>query len=159
MPDEPPMPTDRAALAQQQAKLVAALTRQASTPEGFDAAHIDRSASALINKRMRIVEKGWPTLAAALGNDFRETFRQFAETHPLKVDDSTDDGKHFAEFLFARNLLPLDAAPLLLAARLRSGSPVQILRTDGRRWIGFRLPLLGTRISASGPLALSQFRL
>ncbi len=138
--------SERAALAQQQADLVAALTRQGSAPDGFDRTHIDRSADALLGKRRRMVEKNWPILPEALGDSFRKTFCRFADAHPVATDDATDDGRRFAEFLLTEHVFPLKAAPVLLAARLRSGAPVQTLRIDAHRWLGFRLPLLGTRV-------------
>lgn len=146
MSDDRTFTRDRALLAEQQAGLVAALARKGSAPEGFDSTHFDRTAGALLGKRRRTVEKSWPTLASSLGDSFRETFLRFAETHPLAVNDSIDDGRCFAEFLLAENCLPAETAPILLAVRLRSGSPLQTLRLNNLRWIGFRLPLLGTRI-------------
>jgi len=100
----------RERLAQAQRELVRALGVGGPVPEGFDAERVHEAARSLMNKRRRGVERSWPRLAAALGEDFRSRFEAWARTHPLGVEASTlADGRRFAQALLDAGDFP-DAA-------------------------------------------------
>ena len=68
----------RAKLAKAQLALVQALTRQTSAPDDFDVSRLQVAADALIQKRVRHVERAWPSLRRAFGPRFLDRFAEFA---------------------------------------------------------------------------------
>jgi hypothetical protein len=138
----------RERLAADQARLVAALSGQAAAPDGFDAGRVELAARTLVAKRMKSVARACPVLAASLGTRFAEEFSAFAATFPAPATAPADDGLAFASWLDDRNVLPTDAIPELMLARLwRRRLPGLLLRRGPRGLLlGVRLPLLGVRL-------------
>ncbi len=73
--DDPDASTvTRAALAERQAALVAALVAGEPDPAGFDAVRLAAARRALLRKRAGEAAKAWPVLAASLGARWASTF-------------------------------------------------------------------------------------
>jgi hypothetical protein len=101
----------RERLARAQEQLVRALAVGGPLPGGFSAGRLEAAARALLNKRRRQVQRSWPTLAAALGEDFAPRFEAWARQHPLPVEaNPLADGRLFAESLREAGQLPPQAA-------------------------------------------------
>jgi hypothetical protein len=149
----------RRQLAEEQARLVEALTRSGALPEGFDGDRLRAAAESLLRKRTREAAHAWPALARALGESFDEKFRDFAGRVPLPHEGGPlADGRAFAADLAARGELPdegrLEALTVDLHYRRtarglkrRRGLAVRVirLRQARRLVIAVRLPWLGVR--------------
>jgi hypothetical protein len=147
MPHDP----DRQSLADQQARLVAALTAGAAPPAAFDPAQLSAAVRSLYRKRARAVAKTWPALAASLGDRFDDLFAAYAIAHPLPVDGALADGHVFADHLRRANELPDPARVELLLHQTTRGWPIRLarLRDAHRLALALRLPtgrVLHTRI-------------
>lgn len=64
-------------LAQRQAELVAALVAGGPEPAGFDPARLSATRRALLRKRAGAAARAWPALAAALGDEWQQTFARY----------------------------------------------------------------------------------
>ena len=150
------MPADaRASLADDQARLVAALAGRGHVPDGFDAARVSLAATTLVAKRRKCVARARPMLAGSLGDRFVERFAAFAAAEPPHPGGPAADGQAFAEWLDRQGLLPEPAVPELLAASLwhrRRRFGVRVRRASGRIWLAIRLPALGVRLLSLPPL-------
>ena len=129
------MPPDpRQILAAAQARLVTALHGAAPPPDGFDHEQVRTAAEALLNKRMRGVEKAWPQLAQSLGHDFRHLFARYAAAFPSHpIGGPTADGIAFAQWLNRAKSLADDARLELAAVQVATGFPIRVLALRGRR--------------------------
>src|SRR5262245_61180971 len=97
----------RRRLAEDQARLVQALTGLGEAPAGFDSDRLRAASEALARKRSRAVARAWPALARALGEAFDEKFCAFADHTPLpSVGGALADGRAFVAHLAARGELP-----------------------------------------------------
>ena len=106
----------RERLARAQAELARALGQGAPVPEGFDAERVRAAADALLSKRRRLVQRAWPRLAGALGEDFRARFDAWARENSLGAEGSPlADGRRFAEALRATGAFPTQAREELRA--------------------------------------------
>jgi hypothetical protein len=105
MPSEP---SDlRLSLAAEQRALLEALMRTVAAPGGFDTEQFAAARDALAGKRARSVARAWPGLARGLGDSYFDTFRAFAETHPLPHHGGPlADGLAFSRQLALLNVLP-----------------------------------------------------
>ena len=110
-------------LADRQAGLVAALTRGARVPEGFDARLVEVARVALLRKRAGEVAKQWPLLAASLRTNWLREFTAWAAARPTQ--GSLRDGWDLARELAARGGLPALAGEELATREAT-------LRYDGR---------------------------
>jgi hypothetical protein len=151
----------RERLARAQEELVRALGTGAAPPAGFDAERLRVAAQALVDKRRRLVERRWPTLASALGADFAPRFEAWAREHPMTVEPSPlADGRRFAESLRVAGLLPPTLTDLLqdfdLRWRLtdegeplsRRGLTLSLARVGPRRRLRLAVRLPGGRLFA-----------
>jgi hypothetical protein len=112
----------RERLARAQAELARALGQAGPVPEGFDAERVRAAADALLSKRRRRVQRAWPRLAGALGEDFRARFDAWAREHPLEAEGSPlADGRRFAGALLATEAFPPEAREELRAFERRRG--------------------------------------
>ncbi len=102
------MPADpRAALANAQRDLLAALVAEAPVPPGFDTARIRLQARALLAKRARTAAAHHPWLAEELGPDYLPRFTHFAGGRPRPAGSGGHaDARAFEEFLRGRGELP-----------------------------------------------------
>ncbi|TQF17045.1 hypothetical protein FJV41_05050 [Myxococcus llanfairpwllgwyngyllgogerychwyrndrobwllllantysiliogogogochensis] len=126
--------TARERLAQAQAELVKALGVGAPVPSGFDTARVLAASESLLHKRRRGVERAWPSLAAALGTDFRARFEPWARAHPMSVEpDSLAEGRRFAASLQEEGRLPPSMSGVLMDfdARWRLTSAGERVRRRG----------------------------
>jgi hypothetical protein len=126
-------PEDRERLASRQAELARALTGRAGPPEGFDPDRLRAAAEALSRKRARSVERAWPSLVEALGEDFEPLFAAYAAEAPLPPRGGPlADGRNFVRFLARRGRLR-DATRLeALSVDLRYASrPTGLVRRRG----------------------------
>jgi hypothetical protein len=96
----------RARLAEREAVLVAALVAGAPTPPGLDVDRVAVQSDALIAKRRRVVQRAWPELAAALGDDFGPAFESWARENPRRTGESQPDAVSFGVHLRRQGLLP-----------------------------------------------------
>lgn len=149
----------RARLAEEQARLVRALTGQAESPADFDAGRLGAAAAALAHKRARSAARAWPALAHALGEGFEERFAEFVKRVPRPREGGPlADGRAFVADLAARGELPdegrLEALGVDLHFRRtsaglkpRRGPAVKVawLRRSRKLALGIRLPWLGAR--------------
>jgi hypothetical protein len=145
-------PTGRERLAAAQAALVRALAQGAAIPPGFDEARVQETASSLLAKRRRWVERSWPRLAATLGGTFRPRFETWARENPMELEASPlADGRRFAEALLAAGGFPEAARDELLTFELRyrlneqglmtrRGLTVKLARVGPSRVLAARLP-------------------
>ena len=119
----------RQRLKAEQSALVRALQGREPAPAGFDVSMLRVMTASLARKRQRGVEKTWPALSAALGEQFGEQFTLYAaDTAPQ--DHPTLDGHDFALWLAARNSLPRPGRiELELWNRSRQGG-VRLLMLD-----------------------------
>jgi hypothetical protein len=154
------MPADeRAELAARQAELVRALTGGGPMPAGFLPSRIQATADALAAKRARSAARAWPALAAALGDQFRLRFAEYAAVTRLpQRGGPLADGRAFADWLARRGALPdagrLEALAIDLGQARCAGGLVPRrgpalaaawLRQSGRLAIGLRWPGAGER--------------
>jgi hypothetical protein len=111
----------REKLAREQAALARALGLGEPVPAGFDAERVRASADTLLAKRRRLVQRAWPALSSALGEDFTERFNTWARSHPLLGVEPhpLSDGRRFAESLRATGPLPEAVEGELLGFDLR----------------------------------------
>ena len=131
----------RERLGGQLADLTEALVAGAPVPAGFDARLFAVARSSLLNKRAGEVAHTWPRLAAALGKEWRPTFREWAADRPPR--GSLCDGFDFARYLAVTGRLPKGPARAELAAReahwhytgTRPPRPRR-LPAFARRWVG-----------------------
>jgi hypothetical protein len=135
----------RAALADRQAALVAALTGRGEIPPGFDVDRVGAAAAALAAKRARAVAHAWPGLSAMLGKRFRERFDAYAALTALpEAGGPLADGRAFVRVLAA-------AGPLADRVALQALAVDQQLRLTPRGLVPRRIPRLGwTRLRESG---------
>jgi len=106
----------RERLGRAQAELARALGQGAPVPEGFDVERVRAAADSLLSKRRRWVQRAWPRLAEALGEDFRPRFDAWARENPLGAEGSAlADGRRFAEALEASGAFPPQAREELRA--------------------------------------------
>ncbi|MGK5445426.1 hypothetical protein ACSNN7_26865 [Micromonospora sp. URMC 105] len=103
--------------------MVAALVAGAPLPAGFAPVPVEAARVALLSKRAGEVARHWPLLAAALGDAWGDTFREWADGRP--TNGSLRDGWDLARALRQRGALPPLGAEEL-AAREAAG------RYDGR---------------------------
>lgn len=100
----------RERLARAQAELARALALGAPVPEGFNAERVQAAADSLLAKRRRQVQRVWPVLAAALGEEYAARFNAWARESPLPLEASAlVDGRRFAEALRVHGVLPAEA--------------------------------------------------
>lgn len=144
----------RERLARAQAELARALALGAPVPEGFNTERVRAAADSLLTKRRRQVQRMWPTLAAALGEEYGARFNAWARESPLPVEASAlVDGRRFAESLRAQGGLPAEAQAAVWEFDLRwqltaegglerrRGVGVALGRnTKGQRVLALRLP-------------------
>ncbi|MFP2933812.1 hypothetical protein ACLESO_53515 [Pyxidicoccus sp. 3LG] len=110
----------RERLARAQEELARALGTGAPVPAGFDAERVRAAGRALMDKRRRLVERAWPSLALALGADFTSRFESWATHHPMTVEPSPlADGRRFAESLRVAGRLPSSMTAMLQDFDLR----------------------------------------
>ena len=135
----------RERLGEQLADLTEALVAGAPMPPGFDPRLLAVARSSLLNKRAGEVAHTWPRLAAALGPQWRKTFREWAADRPPR--GSLCDGFDFARYLAVTGGLPdgpaRKAALAELAARegywhYTGRRPPRPRRLPGwaKRWVG-----------------------
>jgi hypothetical protein len=138
---------DRRALADQQARLVDALTAAAAPPEGFDSAQIVLTARTLHQKRARAVFKCWPAIADGLAGRFGALFEEYAASHSLPPTGPVEDGFGFATWLLCQRLLDDAGRMQWLLHRAAYGWPIRMMRlsTSRRLAIAVRLPIFGVR--------------
>ena len=129
----PNPPDPRNELARRQAELVAALAG-GKVPPGFDAGRLAIAAESLLLKRVSMVRKSWPILAASLGDSLFELFSSYAATKP-PPDPVEREGLRFSRWLCRRGLFPAAARVELAAHRVRCGFPVRLLLLNGRRLV------------------------
>jgi hypothetical protein len=151
----------RQQLAEQQSRLVAALTTDSPPPDGFDADRVELTSHALVNKRRRGIAKAWPRLSAALGDDFPRQFDDFAASGVSRAPGApAADGLAFACWLADRNSFPSDPAAdaEVVAHRLwaRRGIVIALRRGSRGLLIGVRAPLVGDRLFPLPFLARSR---
>ncbi|MEH0824756.1 MULTISPECIES: hypothetical protein [unclassified Micromonospora] len=103
--------------------MVAALVAGAPLPAGFAPAPVEAARVALLGKRAGEVARHWPLLAAALGDAWWNTFREWADGR--RTNGSLRDGWDLARALRERGALPPLGAEEL-ATREAAG------RYDGR---------------------------
>jgi hypothetical protein len=103
----------RERLARQQATLTAYLVAGAEKPDGFNEKLVTVARSALLNKRAGEVAHAWPALRNALGDQWRNLFRDWAAGKPPR--GSFRDGFDFARHLAATGRLPAGAVDELIA--------------------------------------------
>jgi hypothetical protein len=147
MSEGPNHPDDRAALAEQQQQLVAALANNGDIPAGMDASRVALAARSLHVKRARAVAKTWGVLRQGLSARFDPAFTAYAQANALPDTGPLDDGRAFAEWLARAGLLD-DAGRLhLLFYKTRHGWPLRAMRlpNSGRIAIALRLPWRGIR--------------
>jgi hypothetical protein len=146
----------REKLASLQAELVAALTRQAAPPAGFNATRIAAAASALMTKRMRAVARAWPELGEAFAG-FAARFQEYALSNPLPhAGGPLADGRVFVRWLSHRlelesriclRALAVDlryvASASGLTPRRRPALGIARLRDSHRLIVAVRFPGLG----------------
>lgn len=161
----------RQRLADRQAELIRALAAEGPVPVGFDADRIAAAAASLARKRLKEAAHAWPALAGALAEEFARHFRTFAEQVPLPhIGGPLADGRAFARYLAARDLLPDEGriealrvdlhhattraglvprrGPALRMARLRQARRIVLaVRLPFLRdwWISWPLPFRGRR--------------
>ena len=110
----------RAKLAKAQLALVQALTRQTSAPDDFDVSRLQVAADALIQKRVRHVDRAWPSLRRAFGPRFLDRFAEFAVTAAIpRRGGPVADGRAFVRYLDGRGELPEEARLEALVVDLR----------------------------------------
>jgi molybdopterin biosynthesis enzyme len=139
----------RERLARAQEELARALGTGAPVPAGFDAGRVRAAAEALLSKRRRLVQRAWPGLARALGEDFSPRFDTWARDNPLVGVEPLPlaDGRRFAESLRASGALPPEGEAEVLGFELRwrltpegglapyRGPVLRVVRTGPeRRW-------------------------
>jgi hypothetical protein len=125
-----------------QAELIQGACRRSAAPEGFDAARFQGGGPCACLKSSRAAARAWPGLAGALGDEWREQFRAFAENIPLPRDGGPlADGYAFARFLQRAGKLPDEGRLEALAVELRYRRCAGGLRP--RRGIAVRVCLLG----------------
>jgi hypothetical protein len=126
-------------------ELTEALVAGAPMPAGFDARLFAVARSSLLNKRASEVAHTWPRLAAALGPQWRTTFREWAAERPPR--GSLCDGFDLARYLAVTGGIPAGPGRRLALAELaaREGHwrydgtrPPRPRRLPGfaKRWIG-----------------------
>jgi hypothetical protein len=149
----------RERLAERQAELVRALTNPGQCVPGFDPRYLGAAAVALWRKRARAAARAWPSLFAALGDQARFVFAEFAEQISLPEEGGPlADGRAFVEFLARENRLPdagrLEAlfvdlhharTPRGLSRRRGFALKAALLGRPRRIVVGVRLPLIGVR--------------
>jgi hypothetical protein len=143
-----PEPADhRAALAESQAKLAAALAG-GQIPNGFDADRVKLAAQALIAKRRRVVAHLLPTVATSLGEQFVILFDAYVETEPHPPDErGIGDAAGFLRRISESQLI--DSARIeVLFFRLRHGRLAAATWLPQKRAIavGLRIPFAGSRV-------------
>jgi hypothetical protein len=135
----------RARLGDQLAGLTEALVAGAPVPDGFDERLFSIAKSSLLNKRASEVAHTWPRLAAALGPQWRATFRAWAAERPPR--GSLCDGFDLARYLAVTGGIPAGPGRRHALAELaaREGQwrydgtrPPKPRRLPGfaKRWIG-----------------------
>ena len=108
-------------LADEQSKLVAALTHGQPSLPGFDATRLHAMSVLLRAKRRRAVARSCPAVARGLGARFVASFDEYAVGTPLESDDAPiDDAVHFLQWLRARGQLPRELRLLALRLWLRA---------------------------------------
>jgi hypothetical protein len=135
----------RDSLGEEQARLVAALTGDERSPEGFDPGRVGLVARTLINKRMRAVRKAWPGLVQSVGAEFDELFAAYARRHCAPDGGAAADAEGFSRHLGKIGRLGDEAFVELLARRVMRGFPVRVARLprSGRRVLAVRVPWRG----------------
>lgn len=141
-------PDDRAALADQQRQLVAALSGDGDIPAGLDASRVALAARSLHAKRARAVARTWAVLKTSLADRFAPVFAAYARANPLPDTSPLDDGRAFAEWLARAGLLDDAGRVHLLVYMTRRGLPLRAIRLpESRRLaIALSLPWAGTRV-------------
>jgi hypothetical protein len=111
----------RERLGEQLADLTEALVAGAPVPAGFDPRLFAIARSSLLNKRAGEVAHAWPRLAAALGPQWRDTFRGWAADRPPR--GSLCDGFDLARYLAVTGGIPAgpDRAAALAELAAREG--------------------------------------
>lgn len=110
----------RSLLAKAQIALVQALTRQTSAPDDFDVSRLQVAADALIQKRVRHVDRAWPSLRRAFGPRLLDRFAEFAVTAAIpRRGGPLADGRAFVRYLDGRGELPEAVRMEALAVDLR----------------------------------------
>jgi hypothetical protein len=141
MPDD-----DRRVLADQQARIVQALTGGggAESPEGFDAGRIALTARTLRQKRARAIAKCWPAITDGLKGSFGELFEVYAASHVLPATP-VEDCVGFARWLMQQQLLGDTGRMQLLLNRAARGWPIRMMRLSSKRHlaIAVRIPIFG----------------
>ncbi|XCM81765.1 hypothetical protein ABWK59_24125 [Kitasatospora sp. HUAS MG31] len=105
MPEQPTAPEDRlapvrAALAERQTALLAALVAGGPVPEGFEEARIREQGRGLAAKRRETLALVVPEVEHILGADYGPLFLRYAEGHPL-TGGYRGDARAFAEWALA----------------------------------------------------------
>ncbi|RZS82693.1 hypothetical protein EV189_3088 [Motilibacter rhizosphaerae] len=95
-------PAARAALAEAQAELMAALVAGGPPPDGFDARQVRAQADALVGKRRMVVAALRPDLVRACGDGFARAFAEYAATRPRPPEGALADADAFAAALGLR---------------------------------------------------------
>ena len=124
---------DRQILADRQAQLVQALNQGGRMPAGFDERRMTLAADSLRRKRRRSVEKVWPALCSALGDQFATTFDAYAWRYPPQ--NPSADARQFARWLANLPGLSDRVRVRLAAARLMPLLPVILRLREARRWV------------------------
>jgi len=126
------MPGDaRENVARQQAALVEALASPGSGPlaYGLDARQIWIAAAAVAAKRSHSVERAWPELADALGDQFPPLFWRYAHAHRLPRASEPPDHQRFFQFVLRQADLPGEIWQRLLLLQVRRAVPVRFRLT------------------------------
>lgn len=107
-------------LAEQQAAIVAALTRNGPVPDGFDLDRVQAAADALAFKRARAVARAWPGLRAMLGAELRARFATYVSHARLPEQGGPlADGRAFVRWLAGQMPLADDVALQVLSVDQR----------------------------------------
>ncbi|MEV4171688.1 hypothetical protein [Nonomuraea sp. NPDC049709] len=101
----------RAALAEAQGRVVAALVAGAELPEGFDPERMRAQAAGLVAKRRGIVARIRPDAAAAAGSDLAAEFAAYARARATPPPDYRTDAGDFAAWLRLRGRMPDEPPP------------------------------------------------
>jgi hypothetical protein len=149
----------RRRLAEQQARLAAALMKPGTELPNFDRDRLAAAAQSLANKRLQSAARAWPDLANSLGEQFAGLFQEYAANHLLPQDGGPlADGRAFADYLARQQKLPDDARLEVLGVDLRFvrtarglmprrgfALKMALQKQSPRLVIALRLPWLGER--------------